>query len=106
MDFKSEKKPDMEKARGQLERYRRQLQIYAYLVEQRTGQRVSRMHLYYTAEEHGNPVVSFPCTKTAVEGTVAAFDDAVHQILRKDFGRRASDPKICQNCDFRFYCKK
>lgn len=50
-------------------------------------------------------MVSFPCTKTAVEGTAAAFDDTVHQILRKDFAHRAADPKTCQNCDFRFYCR-
>lgn len=37
VDFKSEKKPDMEKMRGRIEQYRRQLNIYAYLVEQRTG---------------------------------------------------------------------
>ena len=48
VDFKSEKKPDMEKMRGRLEQYRRQLNIYAYLVEQRTGHKVSKMHLYYT----------------------------------------------------------
>ena len=32
VDFKSEKKPDMEKMRGRIEQYRRQLNIYAYLV--------------------------------------------------------------------------
>ena len=59
VDFKSEKKPDMEKMRERLEHYRRQLHIYAYLIEQRTGQKVSKMHLYYTGEENGNPMISF-----------------------------------------------
>lgn len=36
VDFKSEKKPDMERMRNRIEHYRRQLQIYAYLIEQRT----------------------------------------------------------------------
>lgn len=40
VDFKSEKKPDIEKMRDRLEHYRRQLHIYAYLIEQRTGQKV------------------------------------------------------------------
>ena len=35
VDFKSEKKPDIEKMRDRLEHYRRQLHIYAYLIEQR-----------------------------------------------------------------------
>ena len=106
VDFKSERKPDMIKMRDRLEHYRRQLQIYAYLIEQRTGQKVSKMHLYYTGEENGNPMISYPYTRTAIEGTVAAFDDTVHKILRKDFKHRCNDAKTCKNCDFRYYCNK
>ena len=105
VDFKSECKPDMEKERDKIERYRRQLHIYAFLVEQRTGQKVSRMHLYYTGEENGNPLISFPYTKSAVEGTVSAFEKTVHKILRKDFSRQAESLKTCANCDFRYYCQ-
>ena len=105
VDFKSEKKPDMEKMRSNIERYRRQLQIYAYLIEQRTGQKVSKMHLYYTAEENGNPMISFPYTHSAIEGTVTSFDDTVHKILKKDFRHSCDDPKICRECDFRYYCQ-
>ncbi len=105
VDFKSERKPDMERMRNRLEHYRRQLQLYAYLIEQRTGQQVSKMHLYYTAEENGNPMVTFPYTKSAIEGTVAAFDDTVHKILRKEYTHCADNPKTCDNCDFRFYCR-
>lgn len=105
VDFKSEHKPDMEKMRDRLEQYRRQLNIYAYLVEQRTGKKVSKMNLYYTAEENGVPTITYPYQKTAVEGTMAAFDDIVHKIMKKDFHRCADDPKICKNCDFRFYCR-
>ena len=106
VDFKSEKKPDMEKMRDRLEHYRRQLHVYAYLIEQRTEQKVSKMHLYYTGEENGNPMISFPYTKSAIEGTVAAFNDTVHKILRKDFKSCSSDAKTCSNCDFRYYCQK
>lgn len=104
VDFKSERKPDMEKARELLEKYRRQLHIYAYLVEERTGKKVSKMHLYYTGEENGVPTVTFPYTKTAVAGTIAAFDDTVHKIIHKNFSKCADDSNICRNCDFRFYC--
>lgn len=100
VDFKSEKKPDMEKMRGRLEQYRRQLNIYAYLVEQRTGHKVSKMHLYYTGEEDGVPTITFPYTKSAIE----AFDDTVHKIMKKDFHTCSNDEKVCKNCDFRYYC--
>lgn len=105
IDFKSEKKPDMEKMRDRLEHYRRQLHIYAHLIEQRTGQKVSKMHLYYTGEENGNPMVTFPYTRSAIEGTVKAFDDTVHKIMRKEYKHCADNPTICRNCDFRYYCQ-
>jgi len=106
VDFKSEKKPDIFKDAEQLERYRRQLQVYAHLVEERTGQKVSKMHLYYTGEESGVPTISYPYQKTAIDATIAAIDDTVHKILRKEYGQKASSAKACSGCDFRFYCGK
>lgn len=105
VDFKAERKPDLEKMREKLEKYRRQLHIYAHLVEERTGQKVSKMHIYYTGEDGGVPTITFPYTKTAVEGTMAAFDDTVKKIMKKDFHRCAEDPKVCNACDFQFYCR-
>lgn len=104
VDFKSEKKPDMVKDAQRVEQYRRQLQVYAYLVEERTGQKVSKMHLYYTGEENGSPFISFPYQKTAIEATIQEFDDTVHKILKKDFSCKATSKDICNDCDFRFYC--
>ena len=106
VDFKSEQKPDIDTDIERIEHYRRQLNIYAYLVEQRTGNKVSRMHLYYTGEENSNPKITFPYTTTAVDGTIAAFDDTVKHIMKKDFNHCSSDSKTCKNCDFRFYCEK
>lgn len=105
VDFKSQRKPDMVKDREQLEQYRRQLHIYAHLVEERTGQKVSKMHIYYTGEDSGVPTITYPYMKSAVEGTMAVFDDTVHKIMKKDFRRCAKDPKVCNACDFRFYCR-
>lgn len=106
VDFKSEQKPDINTDNERLEHYRRQLNIYAYLVEQRTGNKVSKMHLYYTGEENSNPRITFPYTTTAVDGTIAAFDDTVKHIMKKDFNHCSSDSKTCKNCDFRFYCER
>ena len=52
-----------------------------------------------------NPMTSFPYTKSAIEGTVAAFDDTVHKILRKEFNHCSDNPQTCKNFDFRFYCQ-
>lgn len=106
VDFKAERKPDMVAMRDRLERYRRQLHIYAHLVEERTGHKVSRMHLYYTGEDGGVPTITYPNTKMAVAGTLAAFDDTVKKIMRKEFRKGAEDYKTCKGCDFRFYCHR
>ncbi len=55
--------------------------------------------------ENGVPVITYPYTRTAVESTIAAFDETVHKILKKDYRRRLSDRKVCKNCDFRFCCQ-
>ena len=104
IDFKSEKKPDMEKDRERLRQYQHQLEVYAHLVEERTGQKVSRMHLYYTGEDGGNPYVSFTKDDRAIGKTIAQFDDIVARIERQDYQMVARPAKLCQNCDMRAYC--
>ena len=104
VDFKSEKKPDMERDRDRLHQYQHQLEVYAHLVEQRTGQRVSRMHLYYTGEDSGNPYVTFNKDERAIGRTVARFDEIVERIERKDYQLSGRPVKLCPNCDMRPYC--
>jgi DNA helicase-2/ATP-dependent DNA helicase PcrA len=104
IDFKSEKKPDMEKERDRLRQYQHQLEVYAHLVEERTGQKVSRMHLYYTGEDGGNPFVSFAKDDRAIGKTIARFDDIVTRIERQDYEVTARPAKLCLNCDMRAYC--
>lgn len=104
VDFKSEKKPDMEKDRDRLRQYQSQLEVYAHLVEERTGQKVSRMHLYYTGEDGGNPYVSFSKDDRAIGKTIARFDDIVARIEQQDYRLSARPAKLCQNCDMRAYC--
>ena len=104
IDFKSERKPDMEKDRDRLRQYQHQLEVYAHLVEERTGQKVSRMHLYYTGEDGGNPYVSFAKDDRAIGKTIARFDDIVARIERHDYAIAARPAKLCQSCDMRAYC--
>ena len=104
IDFKSEKKPDMDKERERLKQYQNQLEVYAHLVEERTGQKVSRMHLYYTGEDGGNPYVSFTKDDRAIGKTIARFDEIVGRIEGQDYRMQARPAKLCQNCDMRPYC--
>lgn len=106
VDFKSEKKPNILIETEELRRYRRQLETYAYLVEQKTGKKVSKMHLYYTGEESGVPTVTFNKTNESIDKTIREFDLVVEKIQHKDFTGGAKDKKLCVNCDMRHYCKR
>lgn len=106
IDFKSEKKLDVNDPadREKLARYRRQLEIYAHIVEERTGQQVSKTHLYYTSEEAGVPTITFDADQRSIERTVVAFDRVVGRIEGGDFAIPERPAKLCADCDMRFYC--
>ena len=87
-----------------MRQYQHQLEVYAHLVEERTGQKVSRMHLYYTGEDGGNPYVSFTKDDRAIEETISRFDNIVARIENKDYRIAARPTKLCQSCDIRTYC--
>lgn len=106
VDFKAERKPDIYGDKDRIERYRRQLLLYAYLVEEKTGHSVSKMHLYYTGEEAGVPTLSFSRDPHSIDRAVEEFDLTVRRIMRKDFEHESTKLKQCENCDFRFYCGK
>jgi len=106
IDFKSEKKPDVNNPsdREKLDRYRRQLEVYAHIVEERTGLAVSKTHLYYTSEEDGNPYITYPKDSRSIEKTIATFDQVVHRIEQRDYSISERPAKLCHSCDMRFYC--
>jgi DNA helicase-2/ATP-dependent DNA helicase PcrA len=89
VDFKSGNKPDVNSleptVRSMLDRYKRQLQIYGHLVEERTGYKVSRLHLYYPKEDDSSPYISYKFDDTAVQQTIETFDKVVRKIEKKDF---------------------
>lgn len=106
VDFKSERKPDLfeQRDRERIDRYRRQLEVYAHIVEERTGQPVSRTHLYFTNEDAGVPTISFDKDNRSIERTIATFDAVVGRIERKDFRIPERPAKLCLECDMRAYC--
>jgi DNA helicase-2/ATP-dependent DNA helicase PcrA len=108
VDFKTDRKPDVNhpEDRIKLARYQRQLEVYGHLVEQRLGHKVSKLHLYYTSEKEGNPYVSFDYFAPSIQDTIATFDEVVGKIERRDFdmSQVRKSEKLCKNCDMRFYC--
>lgn len=104
IDFKTEKKPDLIDDADKLARYRRQLQIYAHLFEEKRGVRVDRMALYYTGEESGNPRIVFPRETADIKGTIDQIDRIVGRIVSKDYGLKERPEKLCRNCDFNAFC--
>jgi len=104
IDFKAEKKPNIHSERDLYEQYKKQLEIYAYLLEQKYGLEVSKMHLYYTGAENENPRITFNKNHDAIENTIVEFNAVVENIQKKDFTCLSNNLKLCSNCDMRYYC--
>lgn len=106
IDFKAEKKPNLEENREAIDRYKKQLEVYAHLVEERTNYSVSKMHIYYTGEENSNPYVTFNKDSSVINHTIKSFDAIVERIERHDYTIKERPKKHCGNCDMRFYCDR
>ena len=104
VDFKSEKKPDLVSEREKVDRYRRQLEVYAHIIEGRTGHKISKMHLYYTGEDDSNPYISFDKDARSIDQTMEVFDGVVERIENKDFEIASRPDRLCRNCDMKAYC--
>ena len=106
VDFKTEKKPDINHEKEKLERVKSQLEVYSNLIEEKYNIKIDDMKVYYTSELSESPVVSFGKNDKSIETTMARFDNIADRIDKKDFIHKCHDAKTCKNCDFRFYCKK
>lgn len=106
VDFKATPKPNQYAEKYLLDRYRRQLEIYAHLVEQRHGLEVSAMNLYYTGEEDGVPTYRFEYKPESVAKTIAGVDAVVGCMERKEFQVAERPPKLCKECELKPYCDR
>ena len=104
IDFKSEQKPDLNIDQESVDRYRRQLEVYAHIIEGRTGHEISKMHLYYTGEGDGDPYVSFDKDAHSIDRTMEEFDGIVARIENKEFEITSRPERLCGNCDMKAYC--
>ena len=105
VDFKSEKKPDLISERDKLDYYKKQLHVYAHLVEEKLGKTVSKLNLYYTSAINENPIISFSKNSNSINHTIKEFDEIVEKIECKNYKHKSKNQILCSNCDFRYYCK-
>ncbi len=106
LDYKTGPKPDIEGHPERVAHYRKQLEIYAYLVEKKYGKKVGRMHLYYTNAQDQDPLISFEWTRNAVEQTVDEVSETIRKIEKKDFDGDVTNDYACKFCDMKYLCKK
>ncbi len=106
VDYKTGPKPDIKGHPERVEHYRKQLEIYAYLIEKRYGKKVSRMHLYYTNYKDGDPLISFEWTREAIDQTVDEISETIRNIEARNFEQSAMNSYACTYCDMRYVCGK
>jgi DNA helicase-2/ATP-dependent DNA helicase PcrA len=108
VDFKTDKKPDVNNREdmARVANYRRQLEVYSRIVEEKFGRRVSKMHLYYTRTEGESPYVTWDFNPERVEGTLRKFGETVARIESHQFSNAkvVKCARLCDGCDMRFYC--
>ena len=106
VDYKTGSKPDIEGHPERVEHYKKQLEIYAYLIEKRYGKQVRKMHLYYTSTVEGNPLISFEWSRDAIDSTVEEITQTVHNIENKQFEGMVQNSYACRFCDMKYVCGK
>jgi len=106
VDYKTGPKPDIAREPHRLDQYKKQLDIYAYLIRQRYGKTVSRMHLYYTSTMVGDPLITFEYREEDIQKTIREFTRTVEAIENKKFTDKARNDENCVYCDLKFVCGK
>ena len=108
IDFKTGRKPDRKSPL--FARYESQLQIYAYLVEEKLKVPVGKLLLYFTGETE-EPLLAVEGNPAKVEERMKAFDHTARRILAEDFNHRKKKvngrlPESCRFCEWKEYCER
>ena len=110
VDFKTERKPDVNNPEdmARVATHRRQLEVYAHIVGEKYGKKVSRMHLYYTRAEGEVPTLSWDHDPARVEKTLREIGETVGRIERHEFSNAGVQKcrRLCEDCDMRHYCQQ
>ena len=106
LDFKSQSRPDS--SDSILERYSKQLNIYAYILKERYKKEPERLYIYWTAEEkRKDALMEIQYDPKLVEDAGKHFDSVAQCILNRNFEIKnwPDKTKVCKECDFKFYCR-
>ena len=105
LDFKTQPKPD--NSSPLIDRYFKQLCLYAHILRERYGKYPERLYIYWTSEEkRKDALMEFYFEENHVDEAGRYFDEQVKKIQQKDFKIKSIPDveKVCKECDFRFYC--
>lgn len=107
LDFKTQPKPQPNDPI--LDKYFKQLCLYAYIIKERYSKPVEKIYIYWTAEEkREDALMELKYSEEEVKNVVKYFDEVVQKIRAEDFKvkQQPDTEKVCKECDFRFYCSK
>lgn len=107
LDFKTQSKPQPNDPI--IDRYYKQLCLYAYIIKERYGTPVEKMYIYWTSEEkRKDALMELKYSEEDVEEAGKYFDEVVQKIRTEDFKvkKQPDTEKVCKECDFRFYCSQ
>lgn len=106
VDYKTGPKPDIVRDPHSTDHYRRQLEIYAYLIGQKYHKTVRQMKLYYTSVNDGDPYIVFDCEKNNIDSTIKEITQTIRNIENKQFDGDVRNNYACRFCDMKYICKK
>ncbi len=104
IDYKTGPKPDLSRNPERISHYRRQLEIYSYLVERQFGIKVGSMYLCYTSSSE-NPYIKLERKREDVEGMLEEITETIKKIENKDFEEKAKHSFACEYCAMKYVCK-
>jgi len=107
LDFKSQQRPDYNPAL--IDRYKKQLCLYSYILREKYNRPVKKMYIYWTAEEKKeDALMEIDHQEIDIDEAGGYFDKVVQKIRHKNFKvtEKPDTDKVCKECDFRFYCSQ
>jgi DNA helicase-2/ATP-dependent DNA helicase PcrA len=104
LDFKSQRRPSKDDLI--LDRYYKQLCVYAHILRERYGRNPERLYIYWTGEKlRKKALQEFPVSEAAINSSGAHFDEVVSKIQVQNFEvKNPPASSTCKECDFRTYC--
>ncbi len=106
VDYKTGSKPDHIEYPESISHYKKQMEIYAYLIEKRFGKRVRRMKLYYTSVIDNDPYIVFEFKRENIDRTISEITETIKNIEDKKFHDECRNSYSCRFCTMKYVCGK